>query len=188
MAVQGGVGTGMAIEMVTVLQSLSNPPLTTALHLRPNLQFDFSLFTESSLRRVGIPSLPSREEERERRLRQHVLALAEAHAVGDWALVRRWGKKVRGEATAEGDVVQRVAWYMLQALEARADGTAAVKWRAPVEYKVKVGRCWCGGLCVRREVSERGDLVQRVAWHMLQALEARADGTAAVEWRHTVRM
>ncbi|CAI7765501.1 unnamed protein product [Closterium sp. NIES-53] len=113
------------------------PPLTTALHLRPNLQFDFSLFADSSLRRVGIPSQPSREEERERRLRQHVLKLAEAHAVGDWALVRRWGKKVRGEASAEGDAGQRVAWYMLQALDARADGTAAVKWRAPIEFPVK---------------------------------------------------
>ncbi|CAI7840404.1 unnamed protein product [Closterium sp. NIES-54] len=136
------------------------PPLTTALHLRPNLQFDFSLFADSSLRRVGIPSQPSREEERERRLRQHVLKLAEAHAVGDWALVRRWGKKVRGEASAEGDAGQRVAWYMLQALDARADGTAAVKWRAPIEFPVK-----------------------RVAWYMLQALEARADGTAALKWR-----
>ncbi|CAI5469013.1 unnamed protein product [Closterium sp. Yama58-4] len=112
-------------------------PLTTALHLRPNLQFDFSLFADSSFRRVGIPSQPSREEERERRLRQHVLKLAEAHAVGDWALARRWGKKVRGEASERGDAVQRVAWYMLQALEARADGTAAVKWREPIEFPVK---------------------------------------------------
>ncbi|CAI5972392.1 unnamed protein product [Closterium sp. NIES-65] len=191
--VQGGVGTdilasrlrhhppGLTLSSHPPTSSISppshapstqNPPLTTALHLRPNLQFDFSIFAESSLRCVGVPSQSSREEERERRLRQHVLALAEAHAVGDWALVRRWGKKVRGEASAEGDVVQRVAWYMLQALEARADGTAVVKWRAPIEFQVKVRRWgvgWGGW--------------QRMAWYMLQALKARADGTAAVKWR-----
>ncbi|CAI5958397.1 unnamed protein product [Closterium sp. NIES-64] len=194
--VQGGVGTdilasrlrhhppGLTLSSHPPTSSISppshapstqNPPLTTALHLRPNLQFDFSIFAESSLRCVGVPSQSSREEERERRLRQHVLALAEAHAVGDWALVRRWGKKVRGEASAEGDVVQRVAWYMLQALEARADGTAVVKWRAPIEFQVKALEARADGTAV---VKWRAPIEFQV-----KALKARADGTAAVKWR-----
>ncbi|CAI5974379.1 unnamed protein product [Closterium sp. NIES-64] len=71
---------------------------------------------------------------REGMLKQQLMALAEAMAVGDSVRWRQFMRQVRREAAAGGDTLQRIAFHAVEALQARMDGTALTRWCTPLEY------------------------------------------------------
>ncbi|GJP31445.1 hypothetical protein CLOM_g12273 [Closterium sp. NIES-68] len=74
---------------------------------------------------------------REGMLKQQLMALAEALAVDDSVRWRYFMRKLRREASAEGDTLQRIAFHALEALEARMDGSALSRWRNPMNITVQ---------------------------------------------------
>ncbi|CAI5970530.1 unnamed protein product, partial [Closterium sp. NIES-64] len=74
---------------------------------------------------------------REGMLKQQLMALAEAMAVGDSVRWRQFMRQVRREAAAGGDTLQRIAFHAVEALQARMDGTALTRWCTPLNITLQ---------------------------------------------------
>ncbi|CAI5974377.1 unnamed protein product [Closterium sp. NIES-64] len=115
---------------------------------------------------------------REGMLKQQLMALAEAMAVGDSV---RWWDCMRHVVLSKRPDVATLANHPFPSTKPLPH---QVRWR---HFKHQVR--WRQFMRqVRREAAAGGDTLQRIAFHALEALQARMDGTALTRWQAPLKV